>query len=480
VTNARLDATAMADLVERRESTPVELVESAIRQIDSLNPTVNAVIVPLYDQAIAEADSATGPFRGVPYVLKDMNVAKGAPHASGIEGVKRAGYVSDHDSYFVQSMRAAGFVLVGISNTSEMGLSPTTEPRAWGPTRNPWNLEYSVGGSSGGSAAAVAADMVPIAHGTDSGGSCRIPASACGVVGLKPTRGRVSNGPSVRFSDELSGHAHQGVLARSVRDAAAVLDAVGGQFPGDTYRLSPPQHPFASQVGWDSGALRIGVLAEEPTGQVDTDPDCRELVLDTAAVLRGLGHRVEEAFPAALTKGRLTDEFAPCISVAAARELDAFATMIGRPLTEDDVEPFTWQWAQRAPQVTGTQYAAGVDAVRRWSREIQTWWEDDGWDLLLTPTVATLPPRLGEFARQADAGNLFEFAIRFTAMTDAYNATGQPAISLPVGMSKHGLPIGVQLVAAYGRDDLALRVAAQLEAAMPWADREPRPLPASS
>jgi Asp-tRNA(Asn)/Glu-tRNA(Gln) amidotransferase A subunit family amidase len=467
------DATALARLVERGEASPRELVERSIRQIEAINPQINAVIVPLFSEALKEAETTTGHFHGVPYVLKDLNVARGVPYACGNAALKQAGYVSDHDSHFVQSMRRAGFVLIGVANTPELGGSPTTEPRAWGPTRNPWNVEYSAGGSSGGSAAAVAADMVAVGHATDSGGSARMPASACGVVGLKPTRGRISTGPTVRFSDELSGHAHEGILARTIRDVAAVLDAVEGHRPGNTYWAPPPARPYVAELRAHPRPLRVGVLVDDPTGTIEMDRQCRQAVLDTAGTLSELGHMVEQAFPAALARGRVTELFEACIPVSIARELEALGGLIGRPLTAEDVEPFTWELAQRAPAVTGIEYAAGVDGIRRRAREIQQWWEEDGWDLLLTPTMGRLPARIGEFARRQERGDLYEFAVGFTAFTDAYNATGQPAISLPLGMSSEGLPIGVQLVGAYGRDDLLLRVAAQLEAARPWAEARP-------
>ena len=476
VVEETLDATAMAELVQRGEAQPVELVEQAIERIEATNPELNAVIVPLFEQALAEAETATGPFRGVPWLLKDMNVAKGVPHACGIRGVKEAGYVSDVDSHFTAAMREAGFVLVGVTNTSEIGMLPTVEPEAWGATRNPWSLEHSTGGSSGGAAAAVAAQMTPIAHGSDGGGSTRIPASACGVIGLKPTRGRVSTGPWIRYSDDVSGNSHEGLLGRTVRDVAGLLDAVEGHRPGDAYWAPPPARPYAQEVGADAGSLRIGLMPEDPSGALSVDPQIRQVVLDVAATLGELGHRVEEGHPAALEQGGMPEAFGVCFPIIVGRELEAYGKLIGRPLTEADVEPFTWSLAQGLPSVTGEQYATGVDSLRRHGAAIQQWWEVDGWDLLLTPTMVTLPPQLGEFAKLEAEGRAFELAFAMTALTVAYNVTGQPAISLPLGMSEDGRPIGVQLVAAYGRDDLLLRVAAQLEAALPWAGRSPRVL----
>lgn len=467
------DATAMAQLVQSGDARPVELVEEAIQRIESVNPEINAVIVPLFERALAEAEVATGPFRGVPYVLKDMNVAAGVPHASGIAGVKDAGYVSDTDSHFVASMRSAGFVLVGVVNCSEIGMLPTTEPKAWGATHNPWDVTTSTGGSSGGSAAAVASSMVPVAHGSDGGGSTRIPASACGVVGLKPTRGRASTGPAVRYADDVSGNSHEGILTQTVRDAAAVLDAVSGRHTADAYWTAPTATPFVSALAKDPTALRVGVMSSDPMGVGSFDPQIVDAVRRAADTLSSLGHKVEDGHPAALARGGMTGEFGQCFPVVVSRELETFGRLIGRPLTADEVEPFTWQLAEGAPSVTGMQYAAGVDSLRLHSASIQSWWEEDGWDLLVSPVMPILPPKLGEFERLQASGQVFDLAGPMTSLTVAFNVTGQPAISLPLGMSADGMPIGVQLVAAFGKDDLLLQVARQLEEAAPWIVRQP-------
>lgn len=467
------DATAMAQLVHSGEARPVELVEHAIQRIESVNPEINAVIVPLFDRALVEAEIATGPFRGVPYVLKDMNVAAGVPHASGIAGVKKAGYVSETDSHFVASMRSAGFVLVGVVNCSEIGMLPTVEPVAWGATHNPWDLTRSTGGSSGGSAAAVASNMVPVAHGSDGGGSARIPASACGVVGLKPTRGRASTGPAVRYADDVSGNSHEGILTQTVRDAASVLDAVSGRHTADAYWTAPPATPFASDLANDPAPLRIGVMTADPMELGSFDGQVVAAVRGVADTLSSLGHKVEDGHPPALASGGMAEEFGPCFPVVVARELETFGRLIGRTLTADEVEPFTWQLAQGAASVTGVQYAAGIDSLRLHSANIQSWWEEDGWDIMVSPVMPILPPRLGEFDKLQASGQVFDLAGPMTSLTVAFNVTGQPAISLPLGMSAEGLPIGVQLIAAFGSDSLLLRVARQLEEAMPWIGRQP-------
>jgi len=459
-----LDATAQAALIRSGGISPVELVEQAIGRIERLNPELNAVVIPLFEKARAEAQAAPdGPFRGVPYLLKDLAlVSKGDPTCQSIAGVKASGYRAEHDSFFVERMRQSGFVLVGKTNLDEMGMGTSTNPVAWGPTRNPWDISRSPGGSSGGSAAAVAAGMAAVADATDASGSIRVPASHCGVIGLKGTRGRVSVGPDA-FCDNLLGIASEMCVARSVRDLAAVLDIVGGHRPGDPYCAPDPGRPFAAEVGADAGRLRIGVLTADPQGRSTIDPDCEVAARSVADTLADLGHDVADGAPSALAEGGFPESFMATMAVVTTRALGLWGERLGRPLTEDDVEAATWGAAQYGSTVSGTQYAAGVDSLRVHGREIERWWEEDGWDLLLTPTTPAKPPPLG----QADDGDPMTFTVPF-------NVSGQPAISLPLGEDGDGLPIGVQLVAAHGHEAVLLRVAAQLETAMPWADRRPR------
>jgi Asp-tRNA(Asn)/Glu-tRNA(Gln) amidotransferase A subunit family amidase len=422
-----------------------------------------AVVIPLFEKARSEARTAPdGPFRGVPYLLKDLAlVSTGDPSYQGVAGVKAAGYRADHDSFFVERMRAAGFVLIDKTNLDEMGMGTSTASAAWGATRNPWDSARSPSGSSGGSAAAVAAGMVAVADATDAAGAIRMPASPCGVVGLKPSRGRVSVGPDV-FADGLVGLASEMCLARSIRDVAAVLDIVSGHRPGDSYCAPGPARPFRAEIGADAGRLRIGVLTADPTGGSAVDPECVTGARSAAETLAGLGHDVAEGFPAALADGP-PEAFGTEMVVVARHGFDLWEERLGRPLTEADVEPGSWGAAQAGAAVTGIQYAAAVDGLRAYGREIERWWEDDGWDLLLTPTMPMTPPLLDEPVSAAPM-----------AFTVPYNVSGQPAISLPLHTDADGLPIGVQLVAAYGREDVLLRVASQLESTMPWADRRPR------
>lgn len=465
-----IDATAQAELVRRGEVSPVELVEEAIARIEGLNPQINAVIATRFDKARAEAKRAVGPFKGVPYVLKDLTLTSaGDPYAAGMSALKKAGYRAARDSYFVERMREAGFVLLGKASTPELGLPCTTEPVAWGPTRNPWDLSRSVGGSSGGSAAAVASGMVAIAHASDGGGSIRIPASACGVVGLRPSRGRVSQGPTA--NEVWHGLAVELAVTRTVRDTAAVLDIVSGRRTGDVYTAPAPERPFTREVGADPGRLRIGVLAEDPTGQTVVDQHHADAVQSAAATLAELGHQVAEGFPPAL-RDIPADAFIPCAAALTVAELDHYGKLIGRPLTEDDVEPGTWAIAELGRTIPATSYVAGLAGLRAAGAAIERWWADDDWDLLLTPTIPRALPPLGTLASTKENPIPAE-GFAYATFTMPYNVSGQPAISLPLSQSAEGLPIGVQLVAAYGREDLLLRVAAQLEAAMPWADRLP-------
>lgn len=471
-----LDATAQAELVRSGKVSARELVDEAIERIEQINPEINAVVVPLYEKARAEAErvSKDAPFAGVPYVLKDLTVhSKGDLYTAGSLGLKKADYRSDHDSYFVERMREAGFVLVGKANTSEMGMYESTEPAAWGATVNPWNTSRSPGGSSGGSAAAVAAGLVPVAHGNDGGGSVRGPSSQCGVVGLKPTRGRVSSGPLVPESDTVCGMATEGLIGWTVRDLAASLDVVSGHRPGDGYYAPPPQRPFAEETGRDPGRLRIGVMDVDPTGQITIDPESVAGTRAVADALADLGHDVSDGYPAVLKDGMWPLEWFGCVGAVIAREFDWLGEQIGRPITRDDVEPATWAYIEQGRHVSAIDYAAGVDALRLQAAGIERWWEDEGWDLLLSPTIPAATPAVGgiEVLEEDPSTSV---AMAMLQNTVLFNVSGQPAISLPLHQrTDDGMPQGIQLAAAYGREAVLIRVAAQLESAMPWIDRRP-------
>lgn len=478
----RLDAVAQAALVRRREVTPLELVDAAIARIERTHDKLNAVILPALDRARDAARVMSGtrgsattdapPFAGVPLLMKDLGGHEaGMPCHMGISGLKRIGWRATTDSYTAARLRAAGFVSLGRTNTPELGLLPTSEPVAYGPTRNPWNLARSAGGSSGGAAAAVAAGLVPVAHASDGGGSIRIPAAHCGLVGLKPTRGRVSFGPLA--GERWAGFSCELVVTRSVRDTAAILDLLARPMPGDPHFAPPPAQPFAALAVQSPPSLRIGLLADAPRPGVTVHLSCSAAARRAARLLSDLGHRVEAASPSALADEEMIRVFVTVVACNIARTFDGLAQLTGTLLGPDDVEPLTWAVNELGRGVTAPRYIAAVDAVHEFGRRMAAWWED-GFDLLVTPTTAEPPPRLGQFpSTPAEPFLGFTRAAPFGAFTSAFNMSGQPAISLPLHWSEDGLPVGAQLVAGYGREDLLLQVATQLEQAAPWTDRWP-------
>jgi amidase len=470
-----IDATEQARMIRDGEASPSELVEEAIERLERLNPQLNAMIHPLIDEARAAAagELPDGPFRGVPFLVKDLSCyMKGVPVHEGMRVLKEAGHVADHDMWLTRRFREAGFVTLGRTNVPELGILPTTEPVAYGATHNPWDLDRSPGGSSGGSAAAVAAGIVAAAHGNDGGGSIRIPASHCGLVGLKPSRARVSLAPD--FGDLLGGLVVELALTRSVRDAAGILDAVHGPAPGDPYAAPAPERPYVEEVGAAPGRLRIGLMTTPPGGQFETHPECVQAAKGAASALEELGHHVEEAYPAEMDVPELVANFIVRWTVCQDYNLKYWGGVLGRELGPDDLEPCTWALAEQGRSQTGGDYLMAVEQAQVSSRRLASWWADESFDLLLTPTCAEPPPRLGEFESPPDnpLAPLLR-AIPFGTFTAGFNTTGQPAISLPLHTTADGLPVGVQLVAAYGREDLLLQVAAQLEEARPWADRTP-------
>jgi amidase len=470
---SHLDATAQAELVRSGEATPLELVEAAIARVERLNPELGAVIHPLYDEGRAAATNSLpdGPFKGVPFLFKDIGAAlAGQPLHLGMRALKEAGFRAPVDTYLGERFRAAGLVTIGKTNLPELGILPTTEPKAYGPTRNPWDTSRSAGGSSGGSAAAVAAGMVPIAHASDGGGSIRIPASACGLVGLKPSRQRTSEGPLV--GDNLSGLTAELIVSRSVRDTAAVLDAVHGPAPGDPYVAPPPTRAYVAELGAEPATLRIGFTTQSPVG-LEVDAPVVEATRDAAELLASLGHEVSESRPEGFDEQDLIDSFMVRWAAGQTATLELLGTVLGRELGPDDVEPLTWALAERGREIGAAEYLGAIGRHQLFSRIVANWYES-GFDLLLTPTLGELPPPLGTFDDSgSDPMRAIERAKKTAAFAGPYNATGQPAISVPLAWSEGGLPIGIQLVAPLGREDLLIRVAAQLERARPWADRRP-------
>jgi amidase len=410
----------------------------------------------------------------VPLLLKDLGPG-GQLHGSashrGNRALKDAGHVHRGiDSHIVRRWRDAGFVIVGKTNTPELGLMPTTEPEAHGSTCNPWDPTRSPGGSSGGSAAAVAAGLVPVAGASDGGGSIRIPASACGLVGLKVSRGRVSAGPYAAGDGRSVEHC----VARTVRDVAGVLDVLAGAEPGDPVVAPAPRAPFGSSRVADPGRLRVAISTDSALGTT-VDPEVVAATEAAGRALEDLGHVLAVDAPAALGETEVGLGGIMVLHAAStAAAVDKIAADLGREVGPDDFEARTWEHAQLGRAFTGVQVVAAQELVVAWTRRVAAFFAEH--DLLVTPTLGTVPPPLGWLA-----GNAPDVALRmveFAPFCAAWNWTGQPAISLPLGTSSEGLPIGVQLVAAYGREDLLLQVASQLEEACPWRDRIP-PLHAS-
>jgi amidase len=470
---AVLDATAQAALVRNGEVSAAELVAGAIERIERLNPALNAVIHPLFEQARETAGAPLpGPFSGVPFLLKDLAAeCRGAPLADG-SGFAAGRYVSAADSELVRRYRAAGLVILGKTNSSEFGLLPTTEPEHFGPTRNPWDRSRGPGGSSGGSAAAVASGMVPAAHASDGGGSIRIPASCCGLVGLKPTRGR--NSLAQGIGDIAGGIIHEHVVTRSVRDSAAILDATAGTMPGDPYYPPIPEGPFLEQVGRSTGQLRIG-LGTRPLNGADTHPDCVQAAVSTANLCEELGHRVEEASPS-VDSGVLFKSFGQVMTAYLGWNIAAWERRTARVPAETDFEAVTWRMYQYSKKQTAGEYLLAWQDLQKCCRQFAGFFSD--YDLWLTPTLAQPPVPLGYFdysheTRMQHIAHLGDF----TGFTMVANVTGQPAVSLPLHWTQNkagpGLPVGVQLMGRYGDEATLFRLAAQLEQARPWHDRWP-------
>ncbi|HEX2359007.1 MAG TPA: amidase [Solirubrobacterales bacterium] len=471
-----MDGTAQAQLVRDGELSPVELAEAAIERAERLNPDLNAIIHPLYDEgrAAAAGELPDGPFRGVPFLLKDIGAAlAGQPLHMGCEALKRAAFRAPVDTYLGARFRDAGFVTIGKTNVPEFGILPTTEPAAYGASCNPWDLGRTTGGSSGGSAAAVAAGIVPIAHANDGGGSIRIPASCCGLVGLKPTRQRISEGPLI--GDVMSGLTVELVLARSVRDVATVLEEVEGPAPGDPYVAPPPLRPYREELVADPGRLRIGLLTEAIGSEIEVSPVVSGAARGALELLGSLGHEVDDDAPEVPQGGPFDpiETFMTRWYAGQTATNEQFEVILGRPLEPGDVEPLTWAMAEEGRRRNAGQYLVAVGVHQAIARLLADWFEA-GHDLLLTPTLGEPPPPLGTFDDSGD--DPLRAIVRAQPMgvfTAVFNATGNPAISLPLHWTDDGIPVGIQLVAPFGREDVLIRVAAQLEKAQPWAERHP-------
>ena len=466
----KYDGLGFADLVRRKEVTPAELLEAAIARAEAANPALNAIITRLYDEARAAiaAGLPSGPFTGVPYLLKDLGALyTGAPTSYG--SALFDGNIADHDSEITARMKRAGLVIFGKTNTPEMGLSPSTEPKRFGATKNPWNLAYSAGGSSGGAAAAVASGIVPMAHATDGGGSIRIPASCCGLFGMKPTRARNPLGPDAGegWGGASVGHA----VTWSVRDSAALLDATAGPDVGDPYWAPPPAGPFLAEVGRAPGRLRIA-LTTAAFNDHAVDPECADAARAAAKLCESLGHTVEEARPQ-IDAQALGLAVRIVIGANVRAALEARAAALGRPLAETDVERVTWGRVLEGVKFTAWEYARSIGIIHRTGRAVARFFTT--YDVLLSPTMCRPPQRLGVLNMSStDDAAYLDAVLASVGFTSLFNNSGNPAMSVPLATSRDGLPIGIQFAGRFGDEATLFRLAGQLEAASPWADRRPR------
>jgi amidase len=471
----RRPAVQLAASVRAGELSARELVDASLDAIERLDPRINAFTFVDPDGARAAADAVQPgdprPFAGVPIAIKDNRAVAGMPITMGSD--LWVDVVSPVDAFCVARLRAAGFVIVGKTNMPENGILPTTEPRRFGPTANPWGLDRTPGGSSGGSAAAVAAGMVPIAHGNDGGGSIRIPAACCGLVGLKPARGRVSVGPHAGQSFLVG----DGVLTHAVADTAAVLDVLAGYEPGDA-NWAPPMTSttFAAATaaggGWFSSPLRIGLALNAPLDGAEVDPVCIAAARDAASLLASLGHVVEEVTPPWSGLGLLPDftrAFGPQISLTTA----AGGRFAGREVVEGDVEPLTWAMYERSRGLNVIDHLTAQSRLESVARSLVSWMLESV-DVLLTPALGARPVPTGAIhGRGPDPWGNYQRSGAFTPYTAMMNVTGQPAVSLPLYQGEDGLPLAVQLIGPPAREDVLLALSAQLEAALPWAQRAP-------
>jgi amidase len=466
---ALLDGLAQAELIRKKEVTPIELVDAAIARIERLNPELNAVVTPMYDlaRAAARGPLPQGPFKGVPFLIKDLLASyAGVPMTSGSAFLKDA--VPDHDSELVARYKRAGLIILGKTNTPEFGILPTTEPALFGRTRNPWDPTRTTGGSSGGSAAAVASGMVALAHANDGGGSIRIPASCCGLFGLKPTRARNPLGPD--FGDMFTGLVAEHAVTRSVRDSAALLDATSGPDVGDPYYAPAPARPFLQEVGIEPRKLRIAVATYAPSGS-PLNADCIAAVNDATKLCSDLGHNVEEASPK-LDGETMVPMFMVMWSAGCAWTIDSGAMLLNRQPSADQFEPGTWALYQMGRQQTGAGYLTALAWIQAASREVARFMTE--YDVWLTPTLGEPPPALGSFDSTAEDPMLgMRRAAQFVPFTPICNMTGQPAMSVPLYWNEQDLPIGTHFVGRFGDEATLFQLAGQLETARPWASRRP-------
>ncbi len=484
------DALGLAELVRKKKIKPLELLEEAIRRVERLNPTLNAVITPMYDHArrAVKEGLPKGPFHGVPLMLKDLlAVYAGVPMASGCKAYRN--FVPEQDSELVRRFKHTGAVIMGKTNTPEFGLLAVTEPKLFGPTRNPWNTDHTPGGSSGGSAAAIASGMVPFASGGDGGGSIRIPSSCCGLFGLKPSRGRNPMGPE--YGEIWQGAVVEHVLTRSVRDSAAMLDATQGPDVGAPYIIPPPERSYMQELKQKPGKLKIAFNTRSPIG-TDVHPECVRAVEDAARLLEEMGHIVEEAEPE-IDGWKLAMSYMMMYFGEVATEIDKIKTVLGRKAKRTDVEPITWTLGLLGRVFTAADFVQAINEWHRAARIMGVFHEK--YDVYMTPTMAYPPVRIGELDPKPAEKALMSVVNRFglgkllkvsgiveqlaesslekVPFTQLANFTGQPAMSVPLHWTAEGLPSGVHFIGRFGDEATLFRLAAQLEKANPWFDMRP-------
>ncbi len=466
---AQYDAVGLAELIRCGEVTSLELVDEVIDRIERVNPTLNGVTIKMYEHAreLAQGDIGSGLLAGVPFLLKDF-LAEYAGVEYSASSRFLQGFVPDRDTELVKRFKAGGFITVAKTNLPEFAIGATTEPRYRGATHNPWDTTRTPGGSSGGAGAMVASGVVPVAHGNDAGGSIRIPAAACGTVGLKPTRGRNPLGPY--FGEVFSGFVAEHVLTRTVRDTAAVLDITAGPDVGDWYPAPPQAGSYLEEVGVPPGRLRIAFSAESPTG-TEVHPDCANAVREIAALCEELGHDVEECSPDYDTHGLWLD-WTTMMSAGVAWGVHGWEDRVGRKAGPGDIEPFIAALVERGDSIGAPAYLGHLERLQLGAREMGKFFgEHDVW---LTPTLGEPPLPLGVLT--FDSGDPFELRRRqatFSPFTYIANVTGQPGISLPLTWNGDGLPIGMHFLGRFGDEATLLRLSGQLEEARPWAGRRP-------
>ncbi|MGD6832930.1 amidase [Sutcliffiella halmapala] len=458
-----MDAIGLSELVKKKEVKPIELVESAIDRSKQINPLINAVIIEMFDEArsLAASDDLSAPFAGVPFLMKDLEFYAGAPYTGGSRLMKD--FLCPTDSVLSSRIRRSGLITIGKTNTCELGIQPITEPELYGPTRNPWNLSFTAGGSSGGSAAAVAAGIVPMAHASDGGGSIRIPASCCGIFGMKISRGRNPRNP-----DTLGlGVSH--CVSKSVRDSAALLDATHGPGLGDPYIAPSPSQSFINEVATPPGRLRIGFLSTTFDGK-PIDSDCRDAVVDAAKLCTELGHHVEEASPA-IDVEAFTNSFTVLWYQMVTLGIASLPALVGKEASVEDFERLTWEIGQAGAKYTGVETLTAMSYMQQLAGTMARFFTD--YDLLLTPTLSKPPVKIGELVYKGDLEEYSRLANGWVPYTPLANATGIPAMNVPLYWNDDNLPIGVQYFAPYGDEATLFRLAGQLEEARPWAGRMP-------